>query len=78
MRVKLTQSARRRRIGVARVIEAMNDAGEPTLIQATDEYDERLLFVGHDHTGLELEILAIEQPDRLLVIHVMPTEWRNR
>lgn len=78
MRVQLTQSARRRKVGVARVLEAMTDAGEPTVIPATADYDERLLFIGRDHTGLELEILAIEQPDRLLVIHVMPTEWRNR
>lgn len=76
--VKLTQPARRRKIGVARVLEAMTDAGEPTVIPATGDYDERLLYVGRDHTGLELEVLAIEQPDRLLVIHVMPTEWRNR
>jgi hypothetical protein len=55
----------------------MDAAGEPTVIPATAEYDQRLLFVGCDHTGLELEVLAIEQPDRLLVIHVMPTDWRK-
>ncbi len=78
VRVKLTQSARRWKIGVAGVLEAMTDAGEPRVIPATGDYDERLLYIGRDHTGLELEILAIEQPDRLLVIHVMPTDWRNR
>lgn len=78
MRVKLTQSARQRKIGVARVLEAMTNAGAPTVIPATGDYDERLLYIGRDHTGLELEIIAIEQADRLLVIHVMPAEWRSR
>jgi hypothetical protein len=65
------------------VIVALRAGGSDPLfcsasVPATAEYNERLLYVGPDHTGLELEILAIEQPDRLLVIHVMPTEWRNR
>lgn len=60
--MKLTQSARRRKIGVARVLEAMTAAGEPTVIPATDDYDERLRYVGHDHTGLELEVLAANSP----------------
>jgi hypothetical protein len=30
-----------------------------------------------DERGLELEILAVEKPDCLLVIHVMPTQYRR-
>lgn len=77
-KVRLTQSARRRKIGIARVTEAMADAHGVVIIPATGEYDQRSLYVGRDHTGLELEIIAAEMPEYTLVIHVMPTEWRRQ
>lgn len=43
VRAKLTQSARREKIGVARVRQAMADAGEPRVISVAADYDERLL-----------------------------------
>jgi hypothetical protein len=35
-------------------------------------------FIGHDERGVQLEVIAIAQPDHLLVIHVMPYAYRTR
>ena len=45
---------------------------------ADDEMRERLLWIGPDDRGLELEVVAIVEPDQLLVIHVMPRQFRRR
>ena len=62
---------RKYRIGKARAIQAMADAG-------TGDLDDRLLFIGRDEKGVELEVIAIAQPDHLLVIHVMPHAYRRK
>ncbi len=77
-RVKFTQSARKRRIGKAHVLAAMADAGEPIRLPADAELDERLVWIGRDDRGVMLEVIAVEQPDYLLVIHVMPYSYRRR
>jgi hypothetical protein len=76
--VRFTTSARKHRIGRARALQAMEDAGEPDLIPGGDGLDDRLLFIGHDERGVQLEVIAIAQPDHLLVIHVMPYAYRTR
>ena len=77
-RVRFTQSARKRRIGTAHVVAAMNDAGEPTRIAPDDPaLDERLVWIGRDDRGVVLEVIGIEQPDQLLIIHVMPYSYRS-
>jgi hypothetical protein len=42
---------------------------------AADE--RRWLWVGSDLTGLEIEVLAVELPTYLLVIHAMPAHFRR-
>jgi hypothetical protein len=76
-RVRFTQSARKRRIGKAHVLAAMADAGEPQRMPATGDLDERLVWVGRDDRGVELEIIGIELPDYLLIIHVMFYSYRR-
>ncbi len=39
---------------------------------------ERLLWIGPDDRGLDLEVVAIVEPEYLLVIHVMPHQFRRR
>lgn len=39
--------------------------------------DSRLLWIGPDDRGLSLEVVAILEPDYLLVIHVMPHHYRR-
>ena len=76
---RFTQSARKHRIGKAHVREAIANAGEPTRIPATDgQVEDRLSWIGVDDRGAELEILGVETPDYVLIIHVMPTALRRR
>lgn len=39
--------------------------------------DQRLVWVGADDRGIELEIVALDLPDVVVVIHVMPTALRR-
>ncbi len=39
---------------------------------------DRLVWVGADDRGLDLEIVAVREPGYLLVIHVMPHHFRRR
>ncbi|MHB2023945.1 MAG: hypothetical protein ACYCO3_11535 [Mycobacteriales bacterium] len=77
-RVKFTQSARKRRIGKAHVLAAMNDAGEPIRLPAEGGLDERLVWIGQDDRGVVLEVIAVEQADYVLIIHVMHYAYRRR
>lgn len=77
VRVKLTQSARKHRVGVARILAVVN-GNEPTLAPADqDDLDDRLVWIGVDDRGVELEVIGIDQGERLLVIHAMPTHYRS-
>lgn len=54
----------------------MKDAGMPT-----PAGDDRLLYVGRDNRGIELEIVAVldDRPGGdLAVIHAMPTYYRTK
>jgi hypothetical protein len=77
-KVKLSQSARKRRIGKAHVIAAIENAGEPLRVPAAEGLDERLLWIGADDRGALLEIIGIELPEKLVIIHVMPYRYRRR
>ncbi len=77
MLVRFTQSARRHRIGKARALHVINHT-EPTVIAADEDLQERLLWIGPDDRGVELEVIGIVEPDYLLVIHVMPHQFRRR
>jgi hypothetical protein len=70
VRVRFTQSARKHRVGRAHALYVM-DTSEPIELEEPDEA-RRLVWLGADDRGLMLEIVAIETPDYLLVIHVMP------
>jgi len=79
MEVRFAQSARRHRIGKARALAAMEDAGEPVAVSARDgQADDRLAFVGADDRGVKLEVIAVQMPDYLYVSHVMPYLYRRR
>lgn len=57
---------------------ARDPAVEPELIPGTAAADERLLWIGEYDRGVELEIVALVPEDMWLVIHVMPTTYRER
>ncbi|HUR51108.1 MAG TPA: hypothetical protein VMZ11_03185 [Mycobacteriales bacterium] len=74
--VRFSQSARRHRIGKAHALHVMSTS-EPEVIASDDSPRVRLLWIGQDDRGLDLEILAIVEPEYLLVIHVMPHHFRG-
>ena len=74
--VRVSRSARRHRIGKAHVLHVMNTVA-PEVIEADEVNNSRLLWIGPDDRGLVLEIVAIVDPDCLLVIHVMPHHFRR-
>ena len=51
---------------------------EPTLVAASDTADARLLWLGMDDRGVELEIVALDRDDAVVVIHIIPTGLRRR
>lgn len=70
----MTRDGRKHRVGMARVLAAMEDAGVPV-----PNGGDRLLYVGRDERGVELEIIAVpdnRRPGGLAVIHAMPTYYR--
>jgi hypothetical protein len=75
--VRFTKSARKHRIGRAHALAAMTNAGPPQVVDREGDYDERLVYIGPDDRGVELEIVALALGDLLLVIHVMPTDYRR-
>lgn len=75
--IRFTRSARKHRIGKAHALHVITTV-EPELIAATATADARLSWVGQDDRGVELEIVALELDEMWLVIHVMPTSYRER
>lgn len=74
--MRFARSARKHRIGRARVLHVLGTA-VPTRYPATEDLDPRVEWIGEDDRGLELEVIAIELPAMWLVIHVMPTALRR-
>lgn len=79
-RIKFIKPARRHRIGRARALAAMESAGEPEVIPADEDFDaERLLWIGTDNRGVELEVIGVVREDgTLVIIHAMPTHYRRK
>ncbi|HEY8111835.1 MAG TPA: hypothetical protein VII16_03080 [Actinomycetes bacterium] len=77
MVVRFTRSSRKHRIGTAHALAVMATARPIRLPAAGALGDDQLVWIGPDDRGLELEIIALELADCLLVIHVMPTALRG-
>jgi hypothetical protein len=76
--VRFAQSARKHRIGKAHVLAALETAGDPIVVPAPSaDLDDRLVFIGVDDRGVELEVIAVKLQTFLYVIHVMPTQFRR-
>ena len=50
---------------------------DPPAVPATDVADARLVWRGPDDRGLELEIVAVDLDEAVVVIHVMPAGLRG-
>jgi hypothetical protein len=75
--VRFAKSARKHRIGKAHVLFVLEN-NESVTVLPRDGEDKKLLWVGHDDRGLELEVIALELSECILVIHVMPRSFRRR
>ena len=75
--VRFTRSARKHRIGKAHAVYVM-EHHQPQTIPGDEQRDPQYVWIGDDDRGVELEIVAIDLPDMLLVIHVMPTAFRRK
>jgi hypothetical protein len=73
--VRFTQSSRRHRLGRARIVEAMESAHP---LPHGPEDERRYVWWGRDGRGLDIEVIAVDHPDYLLVIHDMPLSLRRR
>lgn len=75
MRIRVTRSARKHRIGNAHILAAMANAGTPTAGPG-----DQLIYIGTDDRGLALLIIAVpddRHPDTIAVIHATPLHWRR-
>lgn len=71
------RSARKHRIGRAHAITVMTST-DALRVPGTDGLADRLVWVGPDDRGLTLEVVALDLPDQIIVIHVMPYSFRRR
>ena len=77
MEIRFAQSARKHRIGKARVNFVMEN-NSYTVISSQDSEKIQWVWIAKDDRGLELEIVAVVLEQYLLVTHVMPTSLRRR
>lgn len=74
--IRFAKSARKHKIGRAHALFVMKSY-EPRRYYKAGFPDERLEWLGVDDRGLELEIVGIKQAAVVLVIHVMPANYRR-
>ena len=77
MVIRFAQSARKHRIGKARVNFVMEN-NSYTVISSQDSEKIQWVWIAKDDRGLELEIVAVVLEQYLLITHVMPTSLRRR
>ena len=75
--VRFAKSARKHRIGKAHALFVLENHEPVTFLSSYGE-DQKLLWIAQDDRGLELEIVAIKLAENILVIHVMPRNFRRR
>lgn len=76
MRIKVARSARKHKIGNARILEALHDAGEGNPEPGTTKTH----YYGRDGRGVELHIITIpghDDADLTVIIHAMPTALKE-
>jgi hypothetical protein len=82
-RVRFARSATKHRISKERILHVIANCGlafeEPPPSQASEALDERLIVLGDDADGRELEVMAVEgSKGELVVIHAMKLREKYR
>lgn len=79
VKVEFAVSTRRHRVGRARVLQVLANPRARFVIADPAGRDDRIVFLGDDHTGRALEVMAVELEDgTLFVIHVMDLRAKYR
>ncbi len=76
MEIRFTQSARRHRIGRQRAFFVIS-TNDPVELLSDGVRPARLLWQGVDDRGLELEVIGVKTAIGVLIIHVMPLNFRR-
>lgn len=78
--MKLTQGARKHRIGAARIAHVVA-TNEPT-VGVRPSGESEYVWIGEDDRGLELEVIGVivdvDRDPTMLIIHAMPTALRRK
>ena len=76
-KIRFTSDARKHKIGAGHARFVIED-NVAVRMPGQNEFEHRLFWNGVDDRGLELEIAGIEFEDEILIIHVMPRNFRRR
>lgn len=75
--VRIVSGARKHGLSRRRIEQALDRHGiADTILGAAS--DPKIRFVGADERGVEIEVVAVVLPKLLLIIHAMPTRFRER
>ena len=75
--IRFISIARKHKIGAAHARFVIEN-NKPIRTPGQNEFEHRLFWTGIDDRGLELEIAGVEFEDEILIIHVMPMNFRRR
>jgi len=78
VRIEFTQVSRRHKVGRLRARQVVNAPLVVVELGARHGRLPRVLFLGDDATGRPLEVIAVHEGDRLVVIHVMDLRPKYR
>ena len=74
MEIEFAQSARKHKIGRQHTLEVIANY---LPIEINTHGKTKLKWVGKDKRGLELEIIGVLEKEKLVIIHVMPNQFRG-
>ena len=77
MDIRFAQSARKHRIGKARVLFVIRTC-EAVEYRSEGPDANRCMWIGLDDRGLELEVVGVLMPKGVLIIHAMPRAFRRK
>ena len=77
-RVEFTQSARKHKIGRARVLEVLANPVVALPGDPVPGLPPRLLILGEDQSGRALDVVIVVETDRLVVVHAMDLRAKFR
>jgi hypothetical protein len=77
MEIRFAQSARKHRIGKARVVYVVGNYSYEVL-ESEETNKIQYLWIATDDRGLELEIIGVVVDQYVLITHVMPTSLRRK